>query len=85
MHKRFLKITILFASVMFRDILLLFIIHFLGISNNGINFVIHVHSLICDLPGKAMALLHKLFNGKFGCTVPYWSFVIVGFIYRIEL
>lgn len=34
-----------------------------------IKFLVHIHSLICDLPGKAMAILHKLFNGKFGCTV----------------
>lgn len=40
-----------------------------GKENNEIKFLVHLHSLICDLPGKAIATLHKLFNGKFGCMV----------------
>lgn len=52
--------------------------------SDTVKFLVHLHSLICDLPGKAMALLHKLFNGKFGCTVTcflcsYWFYLF--FIY----
>ncbi|XP_020906134.1 uncharacterized protein LOC110244271 isoform X3 [Exaiptasia diaphana] len=31
--------------------------------------LVHLHSLISDLPGKAVIMLHKLFNGLFGCTI----------------
>lgn len=34
-----------------------------------ITFKVHLHCCICDLPGKALVFLHKLYNGFFGCMV----------------
>lgn len=34
-----------------------------------ITFKVHLHCCICDLPGKALVFLHKLYNGLFGCMV----------------
>lgn len=36
--------------------------------NTSAKFIVHLHSIICDLPAKSMVLHHKLYNGKFGCT-----------------
>ena len=42
-----------------------------------ITFKVHLHCCICDLPGKALVFLHKLFNGLFGCMVFYPFRIIV--------
>lgn len=34
-----------------------------------VTFKVHLHCCICDLPGKALVFLHKLYNGLFGCMV----------------
>ena len=41
-----------------------------------ITFEVHLHCCICDLPGKALVFLHKLFHGLFGYMV-FYPFLIV--------
>ena len=55
--------------------MVIFMSFYIGIpcGNESVNeckiFKIHLLGFIADLPGKTVILLHKLFNGLFGCMV----------------